>query len=172
MTNLQQEELKMRLEAMARQINGLSPEEKAKFFKDVAVRKRLIEAEMKDVDETIKGINKKLQKGTKECSKRETVITVATLIACATLGGAVGYYTGLLEGIDGIEYATGSLCGVFGGFLGVPASLGTTVISEKVLKFRKHLLNKKQDKLKHKLYKDEYVVSEISKLESEENQMA
>lgn len=171
MTNLQQEELKMKLEAMARQINGLSPEEKAKFFKDVEVRKRLIEAEMKDVNEAIQGINKKLSIGTKEFNKRENVITIATLLACAALGGAVGYYAGILEGIAGIEYATGALCGVMGGFLGVPASLGTTTISESYLKFRRRLLNKKQRNLKDRLYEDEYVVSEIDKLEAEESQM-
>lgn len=171
MTNLQQEKLKLKLEAMARRINGLSPEDKEKFFKDVEVRKRLIEAELKDVNAAIQGINEKLIIGTKEFNKRETVITVATLIACAALGGAVGYYTGLLEGVDGIEYATGALAGVAGGFLGVPASLGTAAISEGYLKFRRRLLNKKQGNLKHRLYEDEYVVSKIDNLNSEENQM-
>ena len=170
MTNVEMEKLKIFLESKANKISNMTSKEKSEYIDDMKVRHRLINAEIKDLEVDIAKIDRMRRPGTDECNKRTGKILSGAAIASALALGGVCAIAG--EPVPGDQVMSAIVGGFTGGIVGgIMLGSVASIVDDAYLLHRRNVLEKKQYKLKHELFKDEYVVSRVDGLDELEEEM-
>lgn len=148
----------MKLEAVAEKISTMSPEAQSAYFQEIKKNHRLYNAELKDIENNIALIDRQKLPATDECNKRTgTIMTTSAILSALAAGSVCAATSTPIPGEQLLSAITGAFTGgVVGGItLGACASL----VDDVYLTMKRRLLEKRQYKIRQKIYEDNYIVN-------------